>query len=191
MAAHGTVLIDNDLRNRIEQLAAVTVLAMNNLALLYSNSGKLDEAIQLLADCSTKSKALFGPTHPVALNALKNLAALRVTTGEIEKSVEATSKLLKIFEASWEKESLAKLRGGLQTPPVDVKKLKKDIDRLVNLVVAELMSLRRFLEAEKLLNSMLEINYFDSQKQKLLRQLHVVLMGQKKFSFGTQPPLAC
>ena len=51
-----------------------TLSTMNNLAGVYDNQAKYDEAEELYIECLEKQKSLFGIDHPDSLSTMNNLA---------------------------------------------------------------------------------------------------------------------
>ncbi len=66
---------------------------MNNLALVYRDTGRLPEALALYEETLTRAKAKLGPDHPLTLQVMKNLAAAYQATGRLPEA-------LPLFEAA-------------------------------------------------------------------------------------------
>ena len=59
---------------------------MNNLALLYENQGKYDEAEPVYVECLALRKAILGTSHPDTLNSMNNLAGLYESQGKYDQA---------------------------------------------------------------------------------------------------------
>ena len=59
-----------------------TLIAMNNLALMYEKQGRIVEAIKLLEDGLEKLKLALGEAHPDTQTMTENLERLRQQTDD-------------------------------------------------------------------------------------------------------------
>ena len=65
-----------------------TLGSMNNLAYLYQNQGKYDQAGPLYVECLALYKAILGPSHPDTLGSMNNLAGLYESQGKYDQAKE-------------------------------------------------------------------------------------------------------
>lgn len=63
-----------------------TLMALNNLALLYRNQGKYDRAESFLLDCLEKRTTTLGENEMDTLQSLNNLALLYAIQGKLDKA---------------------------------------------------------------------------------------------------------
>ena len=59
---------------------------MNNLALVYRDTGRIPEAMTLYEDILTRTKAKLGPNHPLTLQVMKNLATAYQAAGRLPEA---------------------------------------------------------------------------------------------------------
>jgi tetratricopeptide (TPR) repeat protein len=69
-----------------------TLQSMNNLANLYENQGKYDEAEPLYVECLALCKAILGASHPDTLQSMNNLAGLYQNQGKYDQAKEIRAK---------------------------------------------------------------------------------------------------
>ncbi len=65
---------------------APALLTMNNLAILYCNTGKFAEAERLLTETLRRQRRLLGEEHPLTLTTLSNLGYVYTMLGEFTKA---------------------------------------------------------------------------------------------------------
>ncbi|ORY31577.1 TPR-like protein [Rhizoclosmatium globosum] len=63
-----------------------TLIALNNLALLYYSQGKYEQAEPMYNECLSTSKRVLGPDHPDTLTIMSNLALLYKFQGKYVQS---------------------------------------------------------------------------------------------------------
>ncbi|WP_188262670.1 FxSxx-COOH system tetratricopeptide repeat protein [Azospirillum tabaci] len=76
----------------------LTALGLNNLAGLYRDLGRLDEAVPLLARVLKIREKALGPDHPDTANGLNNLATLYRDLEQLDEAVPLMARALKIRE---------------------------------------------------------------------------------------------
>lgn len=59
---------------------------MNNLAVLYANHEKYDEAEELYVECLEKKISLLGEDHPETLGTVYNLATMYANQGKFKEA---------------------------------------------------------------------------------------------------------
>ena len=67
-----------------------TLVSMNNLASLFGNQGKYEEAEALYVSCFEMRKTVLGAIHPDTLVTMSNLAGLYESQGMYEDAFSIT-----------------------------------------------------------------------------------------------------
>ncbi len=76
-----------------------TLISMNNLALGYSDAGKLDQALPLLEETLKLTKAKLGTDHPNTLTTMGNLATSYREVGKLDLALPLLEETLKLTKA--------------------------------------------------------------------------------------------
>src|SRR5205085_2146782 len=75
-----------------------TATSLNNLAGLYDNQGKYEQAEPLFQRALAVSEQALGPNHPSTAQSLNNLALLYDSQGKYEQAEPLFQRALTIFE---------------------------------------------------------------------------------------------
>ena len=62
-------------------------MSINNLALLYKEQGKYDEALPLHEECLEKRRSILGNDHPNTLTSINNLVLLYKKQGKYDEAL--------------------------------------------------------------------------------------------------------
>ncbi len=78
---------------------------LNNLAQLYQDTNRLEEAEPLMKRALAIDETSFGPDHPEVASDLNNLAGLYQATNRLEEAEPLMKRVIEIFESSYGRRS--------------------------------------------------------------------------------------
>jgi serine/threonine protein kinase/tetratricopeptide (TPR) repeat protein len=98
--AHFKEVVEAD-RNKFGTNHATTLMAMNNLAIVYREFGRLSDAVTLQAETLRLQRATLGPNDRRTLWSFDSLGRAHLAAGDVSNAVQVLKSGLKLWRASF------------------------------------------------------------------------------------------